>query len=263
MTLKKYLLVAFLLTLPLALSGCSPAAYNGQPNYGERYSDAADTPDAIPKDEPLSRHGNASSYVIKGKRYHVLKTAKGYDKVGYASWYGSEFHGRHTSTRERYDMYAMTAASPTLPIPSYVRVTNLSNGRSAIVKVNDRGPFKSNRIIDLSYAAAKKLGYTSKGTTKVRVTAITPDKPKTYYANNDSNPVYLQVGSFSKRTNAEKLSKKLAASTQNKVTVKPTYKHKTKIYQVHIGPVLDTNQIALLKEQLKAYGYSHPIVVTG
>lgn len=138
--------------------------------------DLSGIPDAEPRVEPLGKYGNIKSYRVKGKRYHVMKSAKGYNKVGHASWYGTRFHGRLTSSREPYNLYAMTAASPHLPIPTYVKVTNLENGRSVIVKVNDRGPFRHNRILDLSYAAAKKLGYAHKGTAKIRATAIDPIK---------------------------------------------------------------------------------------
>lgn len=135
--------------------------------------DVSGIPDAEPKIEPRSKYGNVA-YRVKGKRYHVMKSAKGYNKVGHASWYGTRFHGKLTSSREPYNLYAMTGASPHLPIPSYVKVTNLENGRSVIIKINDRGPFRHNRILDLSYAAAKKLGYAHKGTAKVRATVIDP-----------------------------------------------------------------------------------------
>jgi rare lipoprotein A len=164
-----FLLAAFVLT------GCSTmGSGDGGPNG---HFDASKVPDATPKVEPLSKYGNSPSYVVAGHRYYVLQDAKGYDKVGTASWYGTKFHGKYTSSREPYDMFSMTAASTTLPIPTYVRVTNLDNGRSTVVKVNDRGPFKSSRLIDLSYAAASKLGYTGSGTAKVRVTAIDPTDP--------------------------------------------------------------------------------------
>ena len=119
--------------------------------------DVTQIPNAVPKAEPKSQYGNPSSYTVNGKTYYVLKNAQGYDKKGIASWYGTKFHGQLTSTREPYNMYAMTAASTELPLPTYVRVTNLENGRQVIVKVNDRGPFDKDRIIDLSYVAAKKL----------------------------------------------------------------------------------------------------------
>ncbi len=123
------------------------------------------------------------SYIIKGKRYYVMKTAKGFDKVGEASWYGKGFHGKLTASGERYNQYAMTAASPHLPLPTYLKVTNLSNGKSVVVKVTDRGPYKSNRMLDLSYAAAKALGYEKKGVTRVRATVVN----KTELAQNETS----------------------------------------------------------------------------
>lgn len=128
----------------------------------------------IPKVEPKSKYGNPKSYVVFGKRYHTLSSSKGYVEQGIASWYGTKFHGRRTSSGETYDMYAMTAAHKTLPLPTYARVTNKKNGRSIIVRINDRGPFHENRIIDLSYAAATKLGIVTKGTGLVEVRAIDP-----------------------------------------------------------------------------------------
>ncbi|MGE5153682.1 MAG: septal ring lytic transglycosylase RlpA family protein [Bdellovibrio bacteriovorus] len=127
--------------------------------------------------EPLSRSGNPASYQVRGKRYFTKPTSAGHVERGLASWYGRQFHGRKTSSGERYNMYAMTAAHKTLPLPSYVRVTNMENGRSAVVKVNDRGPFHGPRVIDLSYSAAKKLGVINKGTAMVEVRAIDPANP--------------------------------------------------------------------------------------
>lgn len=132
------------------------------------------TPSVKPKIEPLSPYGN-HSYKMRGHYYRVLKDAKGYRKVGTASWYGTRFDGKLTSTRETYNLYGMTAASPTLPLPTYVVVTNLANHKQVVLKVNDRGPFRDNRIIDVSYAAAKKLGFDYHGTAKVEVKAIDPN----------------------------------------------------------------------------------------
>lgn len=135
-------------------------------------------PNAKPKIEPLSRWGNrygkSNSYVIFNKRYHVRSTSRGYKERGFASWYGTQFHGRKTSNGDKYDMFAMTAAHKTLPLPTYVKVTNLKNNKRIIVKVNDRGPFHQNRIIDLSYAAALKLGMLGQGTAKVEVESVDP-----------------------------------------------------------------------------------------
>ena len=150
----------------LVLFGCSSAPQSNGMTAGNA--------------DPHNKYANPSSYIISGKRYYVIQNAAGYDKVGNASWYGRSFHGKRTSSHEAYNMYSMTAASPVLPIPSYVRVTNLRNGLSTVVKVNDRGPFVANRIIDLSYAAAKILGYASRGTTQVRVTVL-----------NISDPIFL------------------------------------------------------------------------
>ncbi len=136
--------------------------------------DPASIPDAVPKQEPLSAYGNQPEYEAKGHTYHVLKTSKGYDEEGIASWYGPKFQGRRTSSGETFDMNRMTAAHRTLPLPTYVEVTNLANGRKAIVRVNDRGPFKKGRLIDLSYVAAVKLGIVATGTAKVRVRAVGP-----------------------------------------------------------------------------------------
>ncbi len=128
----------------------------------------------VPRDEPLAKYGNRSPYTVLGKSYHVMKSAKGYVERGIASWYGEKFHGRATSSMEAYDMYQFSAAHKTLPLPAYARVTNLENGRSIVVKVNDRGPFHENRLIDLSYAAAIKLGMHVQGTAKVEVRALQP-----------------------------------------------------------------------------------------
>jgi rare lipoprotein A len=136
--------------------------------------DVGRIPDAVPRYEPRSALGNPPFYDVDGRRYFVLGSSAGYVERGVASWYGSEFHGLRTATGEPYDMFAMTAAHKTLPLPCYARVTNLSNGRSVVVRINDRGPFVSNRIIDLSYAAAAKLGMIGPGTAFVQVETLTP-----------------------------------------------------------------------------------------
>jgi rare lipoprotein A len=139
--------------------------------------DVNQIPDAVPRLEPRSPYGNPPFYVVSGHRYAVLPTSAGYVERGVASWYGTEFHGLRTSTGEPYDMFAMTAAHKTLPLPCYARVTNLSNGRSAVVRINDRGPFVDNRIIDLSYSAARKLDIVRNGTAFVQVEVLTPAAP--------------------------------------------------------------------------------------
>ena len=198
------------------------------------------TVNATPTYLPKSRYGNPPSYVINGVRYYVLDSAQGYKKRGIASWYGKKFHKRLTSSREPYDMYAMTAASPNLPIPCYVRVTNLENGREVIVKVNDRGPFARNRIIDLSYAAAKKLGYMKQGTTMVEVTAI--DTQPLYAQTQPTQPIkkarlYLQIGAFSQHHNALNAQRKAQQITSKPVEI-ITARHGLQfIYRVQVGPL--------------------------
>lgn len=184
--LSRLFTLGFLL---IFVSSCSHVRKgDGPPNF---YVDESRIHNAVPKNEPLSRYGNLSSYRVKGKRYKVMKSSKNYEAVGIASWYGTLFHSRRTSSGERYNMLAMTAAHKTLPLPTYVRVTNLSNHRQIIVKVNDRGPFKPGRIIDLSYVAAKKLGMMGRGTAPVRVTAI---NPKEYWA--EKNPRIQHINHY-------------------------------------------------------------------
>ncbi len=181
--------VALLLAGPLLLAGCtSTPSRDGAPRQVP--SNLANIPDAVPKWEPRSKYGNPDWYEVFGQRYYVMERADGYSERGIASWYGTQFHGKRTSSGEPYDMMAMTAAHKTLPLPTYVRVTNLDNGRSAVVKVNDRGPFKEGRIIDLSYAAATKLGVAGPGTARVEVVAISPGQggSSTLAADEESSP---------------------------------------------------------------------------
>lgn len=221
--------------------------------------DVSKIPDAIPKPEPLSPYGNRD-YVVAGHRYHVLRSARGYNKIGYASWYGTKFHGQLTSTHERYNVYSMTAASPELPLPTYVQVTNLSNGKKIIVKVNDRGPFCSNRIMDLSYAAAKKLGYAGIGTARVRVVAIDPYRwnhmthtaPRTI-----PSGTYAQVAAFTNIDNAKNLARKLA--NLNAIAVHVT--HRGNLYLVLVGPLDDAEQCTQVKQILAQHGFEHVLVV--
>jgi len=170
-------LFIFLFSL-IQLSGCETLCSSSS----DTDNAATKIPGAVPKNEPLSKSGN-KNYVIKGKHYYVLNSAKGYHKTGEASWYGAQFHGRLTSNNESFNLNGMTAASPELPLPTYIKVKNLQNSKEVIVKVNDRGPFVGNRILDLSYAAAKKLGFTGRGTTKVDITAIDPESYKRYAEN--------------------------------------------------------------------------------
>ena len=276
-TLKLFLIGVFLL-----LSACSTVRRDGPPSY---YVDASKIPDAIPKAEAQSKYGNKQNYTVLGKRYYVMPTSKNYEEQGIASWYGTKFHAQRTSSGERYNMLAMTAAHKTLPLPTYVQVTNLTNGKKIIVKVNDRGPFEGNRLIDLSYVAAKKLGMLGHGTTYVDVKAIDPlkygrntlDKPvytrdfyltqnavktpaphPTYYASSHlgrHHPhLYLQVGAFKNKLLAEQQKRRLIAMiTSSPIKVTPPTDQK-KLYRVQIGPIKDVATAQHITARLKAAG---------
>ncbi|MGB7550128.1 MAG: septal ring lytic transglycosylase RlpA family protein [Chromatiaceae bacterium] len=165
------ILVIFLSAL--CLTGC---ATTGQDSVSEQPHGQAEK--AVPKVELPPPSKKASSYVVKGKRYFVKSEATGHEEMGTASWYGKRFHGRRTSSGERYDMHAMTAAHKNLPISSLIQVTNLDNGLSTLVRVNDRGPFHGNRVLDLSYAAASQLNMVDKGSAKVTIQVVEPGRPK-------------------------------------------------------------------------------------
>jgi rare lipoprotein A len=162
----------------------------------------AQLPDAQPKPEPLHRFANRP-YRVFGTDYMPLAQVQAFRQRGLASWYGKRFHGHRTASGEPYDMYAMTAAHPTLPIPSYVRVTHLANGRSVVVRINDRGPFHPGRIIDLSYAAAYKLGFIQAGSAEVEIESLIPQEK-------DAPAIYVQLGAFASRENADALQARIA-----------------------------------------------------
>jgi rare lipoprotein A len=207
--------------LVLALAACTsappvkqpPPAAKGGGYYlddGPEANPPADLdaiPDAAPRDEPLHRFANRP-YVALGTAYIPQTARRAHREEGLASWYGRRFHGRKTASGEPYNMYAMTAAHPTLPIPSYARITALNTGKSVVVRINDRGPFHSKRVIDLSYTAAHKLGYLKNGSTRVRVESLDPDA---YDTQGEAlmQGVYLQVGAFSSADNARQLLDRL------------------------------------------------------
>jgi rare lipoprotein A len=231
--------------------------------------------DATPRAEPRSRRGNPQSYVVRGKRYYTMDQSRGYVERGIASWYGTKFHGRSTSSGEPYDMYAMTAAHKSLPLPTYVQVTNLRNGRSTIVKVNDRGPFHENRIIDLSYAAATKLGILGQGTGLVEVKALDPHQPQqsappprpspsptTIKAQRPKEPgMFIQVGAFSSRQNADQLSQKLTNSLGEAVRIQEIENQGQKIFRVQIGPLASVEQVDNLSLNLPKLGIAETQVI--
>lgn len=275
-----------LVLLSLLLHACSskvPFVALPDPNQdrgpGPGAVDVSGIPDAVPRDEPRSRYGNPSSYVVNGKTYYVMNSSEGYSERGLASWYGEKFHGRRTSSGETYDMYAMTAAHKSLPLPTYVEVTNLDNGRRIVVKVNDRGPFHGNRIIDLSWTAASKLGILAKGTGLVEVRVIdrsytagnsTPSPamrspvtmvagPITHVGN---NRFYIQVGAFSELVNAQKMYDKLAGLGNNLVTVNESFVNGSPVYRVRIGPLDDVSVADRIVSNLGSYGIREHQITT-
>ena len=222
-------------------------------------------PNAKPKVEPLARYGNPPSYQVYGKTYYVKHSSKGYHARGIASWYGTKFHKQRTSSGVPYNMFAMTAAHKTLPLPTYVRVTNLDNQRQIVVKVNDRGPFHANRIIDLSYAAAKKLGITQKGTGLVEVDAIDPRHPnrtpKVQPLVEKKPELYLQVGAFSDESNAEQFAKKISALVNKPTEVNEGRLHGKPIYRVQIGPLIGVGNADRATKQIKLAGLGDAIAL--
>lgn len=267
-----------LIMVTLFTSACSTSPYRD--SAPQREVNVAAIPDAVPRDEPITRAGNPSSYTVLGRTYHVKQSSDNHVERGIASWYGTKFHGRKTSNGEVYDMYKMTAAHKTLPIPTYVEVTNLQNGRSIVVRVNDRGPFHENRIIDLSYVAAKKLGIAAKGTGLVEVRSIDPDnwqaKPNSRYARNyrtGTNTVktrppaneqdavlFIQAGAFASQHNALQLQQKLNQLLPES-TVKLAFAEQDQLYRVRIGPLPSVSEADRVARTISENGYPPPQVV--
>lgn len=235
--------------------------------------DISKIPDAIPKNEPRSRYGNPAQYAVFGKNYYTLTSADNYHEKGIASWYGKKFHGRRTSSGELYDMYAMTAAHKTLPLPSYVEVTNLENGRKVIVKVNDRGPFHDNRLIDLSYSAAMKLGIVAKGTGLVEVKTVTPASINQAAAqsttavaaipvkSSGSALMFLQVGAFSTRVRAEQVKTRLQNDVAFAINIVPFNVASNTLYRVRVGPLASVTQGDSLVSELARLGFRDTQIV--
>lgn len=243
----------------VALAACSAPRGGGYyqddgPHQRPR-RDLESIPDAVPRVEPLSRGGNRP-YEVFNVRYTPLASASGYRERGIASWYGKKFDGKKTSNGEVYDMYAMTAAHKTLPLPSYVRVRNLRNGRSVIVRVNDRGPFLHNRLIDLSYAAAARLGIVGTGTGLVEVEGIDAAQPLTAQgptAMPDNARLYVQLGAFAERDNAERLHARLRHAGFTPALM-PSQAGKT-LYRVRCGPLDSVEESDRLIADLRARGF--------
>ncbi len=271
-----------LLLVMVVVAGCASS-----PRSSSRYAlnqdrapaghfDASGLADAIPRYEPRRAAGNKSPYTVWGKQYWVLESADGYVQSGTASWYGEKFHGHKTSNGEVFDMYAMSAAHKSLPIPSYARVTNLENGRSVIVRVNDRGPFHGDRLIDLSYAAAIKLGYQGQGTARVEVAAITvtPDGAMTVAGEPmpgmdpltgeeaGARALFLQLGSFSHQAPAQLMAEQAEAVVATAVRVRAVETAAGRFHRVQIGPFQTDGEAEQTRRQLEASGFEESILLT-
>ena len=212
----------------------------------------------------MSRYGNPRSYVVNGKQYFTLHSARGFVERGIASWYGPKFHGRRTSSGETYDMHQMTAAHRTLPLPTYVSVRNLVTGKEIVVRVNDRGPFHGDRIIDLSYAAATTLGIARRGTGPVEVRALEAGIPSGSVARSrPSEParLFVQAGSFRAATNATKLRARLAAVSGLPVRVRRAVSDGRVMYRVWLGPVSSVEEADEVSDVLALLGIEAPRIV--
>ena len=240
----------------LGLAGCA-----GGPS-----PDRVATADAVPRAEPPSRRGNPASYTVHGQRYQVMASNTGFRERGIASWYGDKFHGRPTSSGEPYDMYKMTAAHKSLRLPTYVRVTNLDNGKSVIVRVNDRGPFVDDRIIDLSYAAAHKIDMTGRGTVPVEIEVVGPAQNPGRQADLAGSPgnwqaarlpktgwdeeVLVQVGAFRDRDNAEAIGARL-----RRAGLSPISQSADGLTRVRVGPFASAAAFDSALERLRELGF--------
>jgi len=283
----------WLLALALLLGSCGGNGIRGDgpPSGSARIPDLPDDP--VPRPEPRSRYGNGPEYEVFGKRYTVMPSSANYQERGVASWYGKKFHGNLTSNRETYDMYQMTAAHKALPLPTYVRVRNLANNKTVTVRVNDRGPFVHNRIIDLSYAAAIKLDIIRDGTGLVEVTAINFDAPAGDRPTRQAEPpdppeqmapqpvpepvtttgsaelndaisegnIYAQVGAFGERSNAERRVALLWSANIDDAFIYEDLSGDTLLLRVRIGPVKDVIQYDVLVEELEVLGITDPYLI--
>lgn len=216
-----------------------------------------------PRGNGKGSRGNPPVYEVFGQRYYTMTSTEGYAERGIASWYGGEFNGRNTSSGEVYDMHLMTAAHTRLPIPCYAQVTNLENGRTTVVRINDRGPFKKNRLIDLSYAAAKELDILGKGTGLVEVRAL-PAKEEPQPAapfEPAKGDIYIQVGAFGNEDNASVLKNRLASSLQQPVRIAQSMQNGQTLFRVQVGPLHDVEMTDSLAARITALGMGTYIVI--
>ncbi|MEM9102996.1 MAG: septal ring lytic transglycosylase RlpA family protein [Pseudomonadota bacterium] len=237
-----------LLVLAILVVGCVSTPPFEEPDGPprENYEHIIEKTDAIPKNLLPSRYGNQATYFVNGKEYTTLASADNYREVGMASWYGSKFHGRKTSSGEVYSMYKMTAAHKSLPLPTFVKVTHLENNKSVVVKVNDRGPFHGDRIIDLSYAAAKKLDMLKAGTARVEVVTLTAGEPLVDH----HGEFYLQVGAFSKLDAAQDILQKVNMVLQKGSFIDST--NNKGLHRVRIGPIYSLAEARNIKSALES-----------
>lgn len=250
------LLLIFVLS-SLVLTACAQDERDGPPSG---HVDISAIKNPKPRLLKRTNYGNPKEYTVHGKTYRTLKSPYGYHAVGYASWYGTKFNGHKTSSGERYDMYEMTAANKVLPIPCYVKVVNLNNHKSVIVKVNDRGPFHEGRIIDLSYVAALKLGIVGNGTAMVSVTAI---DPRESVINQGISTLYVQAGAFEIEhyaTSFRARVEKLTGQHTKAVTVKRA--GKPPLTRIYVGPLPTLEKALVVESELKKIGVKHPITLT-
>lgn len=252
------------------LAACASSPGSNDVDSGPSVApDLSHVKEPVPRAEPRSRYGNPSSYTVLGRTYHVLGSADGFVERGIASWYGNKFHGKRTSSGEPYDMYAMTAAHKTLPIPVHVRVTNLDNGKSIIVRVNDRGPFKDGRIIDLSYAAAHKLAMTGAGTARVEIQALTGESSaardsvvsRSEAESSTDGPYFVQIASFRSVASADEVAAQVQPLVGYPVKVYRGEGPDGTVYRVRVGPLSRRDYAEKVSEHLRDKGYERPAIV--
>ena len=222
-------------------------------------------PDAVPRVEPRATRGNPPFYEVDGQRHFVMADGSGHIERGIASWYGTKFHGRTTSSGEPYDMFAMTAAHRTLPLPTYAKVTNLENGHSVVVRINDRGPFAHNRIIDLSYAAATRLGIVGAGTGLVELRVLDPASPEApVVAADPAGPaplLFVQAGAFASRDNAQRVLERLQAAGLYNVAVSSRPEESPPLWRVRAGPLPDVETVDTVAQQIIGAGFPEARIV--
>lgn len=251
-----------LVLLLVLLAGCGGRELRGPSDGAGRPLDPSEIRVPEPRSEPRARYGNHSPYTVLGRTYRVLPSARGYRERGIASWYGSKFHGRPTSSGEPFDMYRVSAAHKTLPLPTWVEVTNLDNGRTLTLRVNDRGPFKEGRIIDLSYAAAVLLDVVDSGTARVEVRALDHgDQPVDTIGRPRELPVLIQAGAFSRERSAESVAGELRRAGIDRVRIERDRVNGRTFWRVRVGPLRDAEAAEALARRIAALGSGTPVYV--